>query len=110
MPKITVAPQGITVDLNEGETILEGLVRHGYAYRIGCRRGGCAICKVDLLEGAVSYNRPVADTVLTDDERSAGACLSCRAVPETDITIALREDNLRRVASLMAMYAATRTG
>jgi len=110
MPKITVAPQGITVDVNEGETILEGLFRQGYAYRIGCRRGGCAICKVDLLEGVVSYNRPVADTVLTDDERSTGACLSCRAVPETDITIALREENLRRVASLMALYAGTRTG
>jgi CDP-4-dehydro-6-deoxyglucose reductase len=110
MPKLTVAPQGTSVDLHEDETILEGLFRHGYAYRIGCRRGGCAICKVDLLEGTVTYNRPVADTVLSAEEQATGTCLSCRAVPESDITIALREDNLRRVASLMALYAATRTG
>ena len=110
MPKLTVAPQGISVDLNEDETILEGLFRHGYAYRIGCRRGGCAICKVDLLEGTVTYNRPVAETVLSTEEQATGTCLTCRAVPETDITIALRDENLRRVASLMALYAATRTG
>jgi ferredoxin len=42
----------------DGETILEGLYRNGYAFRIGCRRGGCAICKVDLLAGEVQYNRP----------------------------------------------------
>lgn len=110
MPKLTVVPQGISVDLGDDETILEGLYRHGYAYRIGCRRGGCAICKVDLIEGSVGYNRSVADTVLSADEIAAGTCLSCRAVPKTDITIALREDDLRRVARLLAMYAVTRTG
>jgi ferredoxin len=110
MPKLTVVPDGITVDVGEDETILEGLYRHGYAYRIGCRRGGCAICKVDLLDGEVAYNRPVADSVLTEEEKANGCCLTCRAVPTSDITIRLREENIRRVASLLALYAGTRTG
>ena len=79
----------------EGETILEGLYRNGYAYRVGCRR--IAICKVDLVSGEVGYNRPVADNVCSEDERAAGTCLSCRAVPSGDVTITLREENLRRV-------------
>jgi CDP-4-dehydro-6-deoxyglucose reductase len=102
---LTVKPDDIEVTLLEGETILEGLYRSGYAYRIGCRRGGCAICKVDLLEGEVEYNRTVAETVLTDDERATGTCLTCRAVPVGDVTIALRDEHLRRVASLLAFYS-----
>ncbi|MBK9738493.1 MAG: 2Fe-2S iron-sulfur cluster binding domain-containing protein [Actinobacteria bacterium] len=110
MPRLTVESDGVTIDILEGETILEGLYRNGFAYRIGCRRGGCAICKVDLVDGEVTYNRTVADTVLSDEERAAGTCLSCRAVPVTDVKIALREENLRRVSSLMAfaMKAAPR--
>ena len=110
MPRLTVESEGVTVDLLDDETILEGLYRNGYAFRIGCRRGGCAICKVDLRHGEVVYNRAVADTVLTDDERAEGTCLTCRAVAVTDVTIALRKDNLRRLSSLMALYAGTRTG
>jgi CDP-4-dehydro-6-deoxyglucose reductase len=110
MPKLTVENDAVSVDLLPDETILEGLYRNGYAYRIGCRRGGCAICKVDLLSGEVVYNRPVADDVLTEEERADGVALTCRAVAVTDVTIALRKDNLRRVSSLMALYASTRTG
>ena len=110
MPKLIVEPDGVSVELVEDETILEGLYRNGYAYRIGCRRGGCAICKVDLLSGEVEYNRPVADKVLTDDERADGTCLSCRAVATSDVTITLREDCLRRVNPLMARFASTRSG
>ncbi len=105
MPHLTVAGDDVEVELLEGETILEGLYRNGYAYRIGCRRGGCAICKVDLLDGDVTYNRPVAANVLTDDERAAGTCLSCRAVPAGDVTVALRTEHLRRVSALMSLYA-----
>ena len=106
MPRVTVAPEGITVELRDDETILDGLFRNGYAYRVGCRRGGCAVCMVDLREGEVDYNRPVAEKVLNDEQKADGWCLSCRAVPVTDVTISLREENLRTVNPLMAMFAA----
>jgi CDP-4-dehydro-6-deoxyglucose reductase len=101
---VTVSPTGEQVAMRPGETILEGLYRSGYAYRIGCRRGGCAICKIDLLDGEVTYNRPVADTVLTEEEKAAGTCLSCRAVPEGSITVALREETLRRTNPFLALF------
>lgn len=109
MPKLTVVPDGVVVDLVEGETVLEGLYRHGYAYRIGCRRGGCAICYVDLVEGEVEYSRTVAESVLSEEDRRQGTCLSCRAVPTTDVTIALREESLRCVNPLIARYGAGAT-
>lgn len=95
MPIVTIQPDGDEVPARPGETILEALNASGYSYRIGCRRGGCSICKVDLRDGEVSYNRTVSDKVLTPEEKAEGACLSCRAVPETDITIELRDERVR---------------
>ncbi len=101
MPTVTVHPSGEVIFVAPGETILGGLFTAGYAYTVGCRRGGCAICKVDILSGTVSYNRPVAADVLTDEERADGVCLTCRAVPESDITIEMRDEHLRLVNTLL---------
>lgn len=97
MPTVTVHPTGEVIHLEPGETILAGLYKAGYAYTVGCKRGGCAICKVDCHHGEFSYNRPVADSVISQDERIDGTCLSCRAVPDSDITIELRTGDVRLV-------------
>jgi CDP-4-dehydro-6-deoxyglucose reductase len=97
VPNLTIHPTGEVIYLEPGETVLGGLYKAGYAYTIGCRRGGCAICKVDVREGEFSYNRPVADAVISEQERTDGTCLSCRAVPDSDLTIEMRDDCLRLV-------------
>ena len=98
MPEVTIEPDGITAQSTAQETMLAALGRAGLRYRVGCRRGGCGICKVQLLIGEIRYERPIAATVLSDDERAAGICLSCRAVPLTNVVIELQEgDRLRKV-------------
>lgn len=98
MPEVTILPDGVRITAAEAETLLRALARAGLRYRVGCKRGGCGICKVQLKLGEVRYERPVADSVLTDDERVEGICLSCRAVPLTNVVIELQEsDRLRRV-------------
>jgi ferredoxin len=109
VPIITVQPGGDQVRIGEGEALLEGLFRAGYAYRVGCKRGGCGVCKVDLVEGEVTYSHTVADTVLTAQERAEGTCLSCRAVPDGDVTIALREDVLRCTNPFIALMKRARS-
>ena len=95
---MTILPDGVRVVAREDETLLRALARAGLRYRVGCKRGGCGICKVQLKLGEVRYERPIADSVLSDDERVEGICLSCRAVPITNIVIELQEgDRLRRV-------------
>lgn len=106
MPTVTIEPTGERVHLAPGETILAGLYKAGYAYTIGCRRGGCAICKVDAIEGEFGYERPIADTVITEEERRDGTCLSCRAVPEGDLTIKLRGETVRLVNPFLAQINA----
>ena len=72
MPTVTIQPTGEVIYLEPGETVLSGLYKAGFAYTVGCRRGGCGICKVDCRSGEFRYDHPVADTVLTEDERRPG--------------------------------------
>jgi len=97
MPNVTVHPSGEVIYLDPDETVLSGLYKAGYAYAIGCRRGGCAVCKVDCLSGQFDYDHPIAETVLSAGERADGTCLTCRAVPDGDITIEMRDEDLRLI-------------
>lgn len=97
MPILTLHPTGQVVHLDPGETVLGGLHKAGYAYTVGCRRGGCGICKVDARAGEFTYDHPVADSVISPDEAVDGTCLSCRAVPTSDLTIELRGESVRLV-------------
>jgi len=98
MPEVTILPDGLQVTAAGAETVLKALSRAGLKYRVGCKRGGCGICKVQLVLGEVRYEGPISDSVLSDDERVECICLSCRAVPITNIAIELQEgDRLRKV-------------
>ena len=97
MTSVRVLPDDICVEVRDGETILAALSRSGYGYRTGCTRGGCGICKVDLLDGSVHYAARIADTVIDQAEIDSGTCLSCRAIPTSDAVICLRDEHLRRL-------------
>ena len=106
MARITlVGESALTVEAVDDETVLSALHRSDHAVRSGCRRGGCGICKVDVVSGDVRYTHPVAPSVLTDDERVEGVCLSCRAVPEGDVEVRLREHDRGKRTGLFALYA-----
>lgn len=95
MPVVRIEPSGFEAHLADGEPVLSGLFRCGFTVRqVGCRRGGCGICKLDLVEGEVSYEKTVADSVLTADDRADAKCLACRAVPVGDITLRLDQADL----------------
>lgn len=104
--RIVVLGSDVALDCSDGETILAALHRGGHAVRSGCRRGGCGICKLHLIEGSVSYTHVVAPTVLSDAERADGVCLTCRAVPDGEVTLELRPEDVTRPNALASLYAA----
>jgi ferredoxin len=108
VPTVCVEPEGIEVVTRPGECILGALNRSGYGYRIGCRRGGCGVCMVDLVSGEVEYAVTVSDKVLSDADKDGGSCLSCRAIPVRDVVIRLRNDRLRCTSTLLASMAGVR--
>ncbi|GAY18037.1 2Fe-2S iron-sulfur cluster-binding protein [Mycobacterium sp. shizuoka-1] len=93
MPAVSVEGYQVAVETRPGEPILAALCRRGYTHKFGCRRGGCGVCKVHLVSGLVTYPKTVAETVLPESDRDAGVCLSCRAVPVTDVIIRLGTDD-----------------
>ncbi|MEZ5262589.1 MAG: 2Fe-2S iron-sulfur cluster-binding protein [Acidimicrobiia bacterium] len=107
---IHLLPDDVVLQGRPGEPILDTLRRSGYSHRFGCRRGGCGVCRIDLVEGTTHDNAVVADTVLTPADRAAGVRLSCRAVPDGDVTLRVREDDrLHCVSPILARYVARRS-
>lgn len=103
MARIQVQGTEVDIQTYPGETMLDALKRTGNAIRVGCRRGGCAICKVEVIEGTWDYTRPIADKVLTDEEKAKGTCLTCRAVPTSDMVVSL-EGHHERVNTLLTFF------
>jgi ferredoxin len=94
---LTILPDQVRTVVRRGETIFQALRRYGYALRAGCREGGCRACVLQLVSGEIEYRRPIADSVLSSEDRSRNLCLPCRAVPRTDVSIQRPSDSpLRR--------------
>lgn len=109
MAILRLLPDGIELPVRKGESILEAICRDGFTYRFGCRRGGCGVCKADLVSGEVGYRKTVAESVLSKQERAEGVVLTCRAHPVSDeVAVQLRAGNRLRLNAPMLFAAAQR--
>ena len=84
--ELTIEPLGQTIEIEEGQTILEAALRAGIYLPHACCHGLCATCKVDVLDGEVEHG-DASSFALMDFEREEGKCLACCATVEDDITI-----------------------
>lgn len=102
MPTVVFPDEHLSLESRPDETILDAMFRCGLTKRYGCRRGGCGACKSQVLDGGVTYVRPIAWTVLSPSEREEGMCLTCSAVPDRDVRVRLVEgDRLQTLSSLL---------
>lgn len=83
---LTIEPLGQTVDVDEGQTILDAAMRAGVYLPHACCHGLCATCKIQVLDGEVEHGE-ASNFALMDYEREEGKCLACCAVPQSDVTI-----------------------
>ncbi|WP_146101750.1 2Fe-2S iron-sulfur cluster-binding protein [Rhodopila globiformis] len=92
--RIRVPGTDIDVPCRPQQNVLDAFERRGLCrdIRIGCRNGGCGVCRVQVLEGTVRADRMGANHV-TADERLAGYALACRIYPESDLLIAAAPRN-----------------
>ena len=73
------------LQLQQGETLLEGLERTGHEVEYQCRSGYCGSCRVKILDGKVSYdNFPLAFV-------APGEILPCCCRVTEDIKLDCRE-------------------
>ncbi|MGB8859244.1 MAG: phenol 2-monooxygenase domain-containing protein [Ilumatobacteraceae bacterium] len=84
--ELTIEPLGQTVEVEEGQTLLDASLRAGVYLPHACGHGLCGTCKVQVLDGEVDQG-PISSFALMDFEIAEGLCLACCATAETDVTI-----------------------
>ncbi|NUM52110.1 MAG: 2Fe-2S iron-sulfur cluster binding domain-containing protein [Candidatus Hydrogenedentes bacterium] len=77
----------------EGESVLDCLLRNGFAMPHSCKSGVCQSCIMRAVSGTIPAK---AQTGLRDTLRAQGYVLACCFVPEGDVEIALIDTALLR--------------
>ena len=83
---LTIEPIGRTIDINEGQTILDAALREGIYLPHACCHGLCATCKVQIVDGEVDHGQ-ASNFALMDYEREEQKCLACCATLQSDVVI-----------------------
>ncbi|MFJ3456068.1 PDR/VanB family oxidoreductase [Scandinavium goeteborgense] len=65
---VVAATSGITVQVQEDQTIVEALAQAGLKVNVSCKQGICGSCLTDVLEGEPDHR----DSYLTDEEKADG--------------------------------------
>ena len=84
--EITIEPLGQTIQVEEGQTILDASLRAGIYLPHACGHGLCGTCKVQVVNGEFDHGA-ASPFALMDVEREEGRCLACCAVPMEDMVI-----------------------
>jgi ferredoxin len=81
--------------LEQGESLLQAMERaNPVSATIGCRNGGCGVCRIQLLAGRVELGKMSRRYVTADMQRERYA-LACRVYPQGDIRYRLAPLDLR---------------
>jgi ferredoxin len=72
---------------DERESVLQGMARLGRrGIPLGCRGGGCGICKVQILNGDFEV-KAMSRAHVSVEELAAGTVLACRVMPQSDLCV-----------------------
>lgn len=85
---ITLADSGTQFVCKDGQNVLAAMERLGRrGIPVGCRGGGCGICRVQVLEGTRYRTQKMSRAQISEDDLAAGICLACKLIPEGDLTL-----------------------
>ncbi len=84
--QLLIEPLGQTVEVAEGQNLLDACLRAGIWLPHACCHGLCATCKVQVKEGEVDHGQ-ASPFALMDVERAEGKTLACCATLLSDAII-----------------------
>ncbi len=84
--QLTIEPLGATIEVEDGQTLLDAALRQGIYIPHACGHGLCGTCKVQVAEGEVDHGaaNPFA---LMEGERDEGKTLACCCTLQSDAVI-----------------------
>lgn len=85
--QVVIEDTGETYSCDERESILTGMARLGRkGIPVGCRGGGCGVCKVQVVKGTFEAGT-MSRAHVSEEEQAAGAVLACRITPHSDLSV-----------------------
>jgi ferredoxin len=85
--EVRIENTGESFRCGEGQNVLnamEQLRRKGIP--VGCRNGGCGVCKVRVTGGRYTAQK-MSRACVTAEEEAQGMALACRIFPESDLEV-----------------------
>ncbi|HZX32050.1 MAG TPA: 2Fe-2S iron-sulfur cluster binding domain-containing protein [Rhodocyclaceae bacterium] len=84
---VTIEETGESYRCSPNESVLAGMERLGRkGIPVGCRGGGCGVCKIEVTEGSYRKRVMSREFVSEEDERE-GRVLACCIRPSSDIRL-----------------------
>jgi len=85
--RITVVNRQASYSCGEDKSLLLGMeAQQVKAIRVGCRGGGCGMCKIRILSGEFEKKR-MSRAHIGEYEEQQGYALACRILPRGDMQI-----------------------
>ena len=86
---VTIAETQESYRCLDERSVLQGMEALGKkGIPVGCRQGGCGVCKEHVLEG--SYDKRVMSRAhISAEEEAEGCVLSCRIKPTSDLRLSV---------------------
>ena len=87
--QITILDTNEVYSCKETQHLLSGMMQLGKkGIPVGCRSGGCGVCKIKVHQGEYTTKKMSRDHV-TQDEENNGTVLACRVFPQTNISLSV---------------------
>ena len=84
---VTIEDDGSSYRCFDTQTLLEGMETLGKkGIPVGCRGGGCGVCKVQVLTGSYTKRAMSREHISTSDE-AQGCVLACRVRPTSAVAL-----------------------
>ncbi|MDR3505770.1 MAG: 2Fe-2S iron-sulfur cluster binding domain-containing protein [Acidocella sp.] len=72
------------------ESLLTGMHRLGKrGIPVGCRGGGCSVCKVQVVAGTYEQMRPMSREYVSEEDLAQGRVLACCVRPLEEVSVAV---------------------
>ncbi len=82
--RITIEGSAQAFSSQAGQSALDAMVGRPSALEVGCRSGGCGVCRVEVLHGDYHCGDMSAEQI-SPECRAAGIALACRLYPGSDL-------------------------
>ncbi|SEQ36528.1 2Fe-2S iron-sulfur cluster binding domain-containing protein [Azotobacter beijerinckii] len=86
--EIHIEDTGERYACDEQETVLNGMARLGRkGIPVGCRGGGCGVCKVRVTGGSYTQTRTMSRQHVSADEQEHGTVLACCIQAQSSLSL-----------------------